>query len=82
MLDLTRAFKRQEYLNARKESLQSRKSLIRLVILKTSWPSKCQKFKVGGSLAKGRPRKTQSEVKGRNLEEWTVSKEQAKDRKV
>ena len=36
----------------------------------TSWSSKCEKVKVGGSLAWGQHKKIRSEIQGRNLEEW------------
>lgn len=36
------------------------------------WPSKCQKFEVIDSLARGRPRKIWIKVMQINLEEWKV----------
>lgn len=51
-------------------------------MVKSSWPSKCLKFEVAGSLIKRKPRKPYSKVKGRKLEDWAYSKKQAKDRKV
>ena len=43
----------------------------------SSWPRKCLKFKVGGTLASGRPTKTLGEVL--SLEKWIASKELVKD---
>lgn len=51
-------------------------------MVKSSWPSKCLKFEVAGSLIKRKPRKPYSKVKGKNLEDWAYSKKQDKDRKV
>ena len=45
-----------------------------------AYPSKCRDIIVDGSLARGRPQKSWSEVVRKDLREKKVSKEIAKDR--